>query len=115
MLGPVSNEDEGADSGTGRARALPLVTCACRCRCRCTWWCGGVVSAVRARGLSRGCPHLLQDVWMCLQEVVQGVEEASLDAGHVLLREVGVVLGGSVCARPQQRHEAGCHHVRAEL
>ena len=34
MLGPVSNEDEGAGSGTGRARALSLVTCACRCRCR---------------------------------------------------------------------------------
>ena len=54
MLGPVSNEDEGTDSGTGRARALSLVTCACRCRCRCMWRCGAVVSAVRARGLSRG-------------------------------------------------------------
>ena len=52
---------------------------------------------------------------MRLLEVVQGAEEASLDAGHVFLREVGVVLGGGVGARPQQCHEAGCHHVRAEL
>ena len=28
---------------------------------------------------------------MCLLEVVEGSEEASLDAGHVLLCEVGVV------------------------
>ena len=48
-------------------------------------------------------------------EALEGAEEASLDAGHVLLREVGVVLGGGVWARPQQCHEAGCHHVRAEL
>ena len=52
---------------------------------------------------------------MRLLEVVEGAEEASLDAGHVLLREVGAVLGGSVWARPQQRNEAGCHHVREEL
>ena len=52
---------------------------------------------------------------MCLLEVVEGAEEASLDAGHVLLCEVGVVLGGGVWARPQQCHEAGCHHVWAEL
>ena len=52
---------------------------------------------------------------MRLLEVVEGAEEASLDAGHILLREVGVVLGGGVGARPQQRHEAGCHHVWAEL
>ena len=52
---------------------------------------------------------------MCLLEVVEGAEEASLDAGHVLVCEVGVVLGGGVGARPQQRHEAGCHHVWAEL
>ena len=115
MLGPGSNEDEGAGSGTGRARALSLVTCVCWCRCRCLWPCGGVVSAVRARELSGGCPHLLQDVWVLLLEVVEGAEEASLDAGHVLLREVGVGLGGGVWARPQQRHEAGCHHVGAEL
>ena len=109
MLGPASSENEGAGSGTGRVRALSLVTCACWC------WCGGVVSAVRARGLPGGCPYLLQDVLVCLLEVVEGAEEASLDAGHVLLCEVGVVLGGGVLARPQQRHEAGCHHVRAEL
>ena len=109
MLGPASSENEGAGSGTGLVRALSLVTCACWC------WCGGVVSAVRARGLFRGCPYLLQDVWVPLLEVVEGVEEASLDAWHVLLREVGVVLVGGVWARPQQRHEAGCHHVRAEL
>ena len=52
---------------------------------------------------------------MRLLEVVEGAEEASLDAGHVLLHEVGLVLGGGVWARPQHRHEAGCHHVRAEL
>ena len=115
MLGPVSNENEGAGSGTGRVRALSLVTCACRWRCRCMWRCGGVVLAVWARGLSGGCPPLLQDMWVRLLEVVEGAEEASLDAGHVLLREVGLVLGGVVSARPQQRHEASCHHVRAEL
>ena len=114
MLGPVSNEDEGAGSGTGRARALSLMTCACRCRCRCMWRPGGVVSAVWACGLSGRCPHLLHDVWVRLLEVVEGAEEASLDAGHVL-REVRVVSGGAVWARPQQRHKAGCHHVRAEL
>ena len=52
---------------------------------------------------------------MCLLEVVEGAEEASLDARHVLICEVGVVLRGGVWARPQQRHEAGCHNVRAEL
>ena len=52
---------------------------------------------------------------MRLLEVVDGAEEASLDAGHVLLREVGVVLGGGDWVRSQQRHEAGCHHVRTEL
>ena len=35
---------------------------------------------------------------MCLLEVVEGAEEASLDAGHVVLREFGVVLGGDVTA-----------------
>ena len=70
---------------------------------------------MRARGLSGGCPYLLQDFWVRLLKVVEGVEQASLDAGHVLLREVGVVLGGAGGARSQQRHEAGCHHVWAEL
>ena len=111
----MSNEDEGAGSGTGCVRALYLVTCACWCRCTCIWRSGGLVSAVRARGLPQGCPYLLQDVWVRSLEVVDGAEEASLDAGHVLLREVSVVLGGGVWARPQQRHEDGCHHVRAEL
>ena len=109
MLGPVSSENEVAGSGTGRVRAFSLVPRACWC------WCGGVVSAARARGLPGGSPYLLQDVRVCLLEVVEGLEEASLDAGHVLLCEVGVVLGGGVWARPQQRHEAGCHHVWAEL
>ena len=52
---------------------------------------------------------------MCLLEVVEVAEEASLDAGHVLLCEDGVFLGGGIWAPPQHRHEAGCHHVRAEL
>ena len=52
---------------------------------------------------------------MRLLEVVEGAEEASLHAGHVLLRDMGVVLGGGVWAWPQQRNEAGCHHVRTEL
>ena len=52
---------------------------------------------------------------VCLLEAVEGSKEAPLDAGHVLFREVGVPLGGRVCARPQQGHEAGYHHVRAEL
>ena len=101
MLGPVGSENEGAGSGTGRVRAFSLVIRACWC------WRGGVVSAARARGLPGGRPYLLQDVRVCLLEVVQGLEEASLDAGHVLLCEVGVVLGGGVWARPQQRHDAG--------
>ena len=109
MLGPASSEIEGAGSGTGRVRAFSLVILACWCRC------GVVVSAARGRGLRRGWPYLLQDVRVCLLEVVEGAEEASLDAGHVLLCEVGVVLGGGVRAWPQQRHEAGCHHVWAEL
>ena len=62
-----------------------------------------------------GGVHTCSRMCGCLLEVVEGAEEASLDAGHVLLREVGVVFGGGVWARPQQRHEAGCHHVRAEL
>ena len=88
MLGPVSSENEGAGSGTGRVRAFSLVIRACWC------WRGGVVSAARARGLPGGWPYLLQDVRVCLLEVVEGLEEASLDAGHVLLCEVGVFLGG---------------------
>ena len=75
-----------------------LVTRACWC------WCGGVVSAVRVRGLPGGWPYLLEDVRVCLLEVVEGAEEASLDARHFLLCEVGVVMGGGVWARPQQRH-----------
>ena len=50
---------------------------------------------MRARGLPGECPYLLQDAWVRLLEVVEGAEEASLDAGHVLLREVGVRLGGA--------------------
>ena len=115
MLDPASSENEGAVSGSGRVRALYLVTCVCWCRCGCMWQCGCVVSAVRARGLPGGCPYLLQDALVPLLEVVEGTEEASLDAGHVLPREVGVVLSGGMGARPQQRHEAGCHHVWAEL
>ena len=94
QLGPASSENEGAGSGTGRVRAFSLVTRACWC------WCGGVVPAVRACGLPGGWPYLLQDVRVCLLEVVEGVEEASLDAGHVLLCVVGVDLGWGVWARP---------------
>ena len=85
------------------AGALLLVTCACWCRCRCMWRCGGVVLAVQARGLPGGCPYLLPGVRVRLLEVVEGAEEASLDAGHVLLREVGVDYG-VLGPRPQQRH-----------
>ena len=88
MLGPVSSENEGAGSGTGRVRAFSLVIRACWC------WCGGVFSAARARGLPGGWRYLLQDVQVCLLEVVEVAEEASLDAGHVLLCEVGVALVG---------------------
>ena len=91
MLGPVSNEDEGAGSGDGRVRALSLVICACWCRRTCMWRCCCVVLAVRAHGLPEGRPYLLQDMWVRLLEVVEGAEEALLDAGHILLREVGVV------------------------
>ena len=66
-------------------------------------------------GWSWGCPYLLQDVWVRLLEVVEGAEEASRDTGHVLLREMEVVLVRGIWAWPQQPHEAGCHHVRAEL
>ena len=104
MLGPASSEKEGAVSGSGCVRALSLVTCACWCRCRCMWRCAGLVVAARARGLSGGCPYLLQDVWVRLLEVVEGAEEASLDAGNVLLREVRVVFwwecGGPATAAP---------------
>ena len=53
--------------------------------------------------LSRLCGHVgypggvqicSRKVQVCLLEVVEDAEEASLDAGHVLLCEVGVVLGG---------------------
>ena len=93
MLGPASSKNEGAGSGIGRVRAFSLVIRACWC------WYGGVVSAVRARGLPGGWPYLLQDVRLCLLEVVEGPEEASLDARHVLLCEVGVALGGSGAPR----------------
>ena len=81
--------------------ALVLVWWRCLC-CAGTWVTGGY-------------PYLLQDAWVRLLEVVEGGDEASLDSGHVLLREVGVALGGGVGARRQQPHEAGCHHVRVEL
>ena len=87
MLGRVSSENECAGSGTGRVRAFSLVIRACWC------WCGGVVSVARARGLPGGWPYLLQDVRVCLLEVVEGLQEASLDAGHVLLCEVGGSFG----------------------
>ena len=76
------------------------------------WWrCVGCAGT----WVTGGCRYLLQGAWVRSLEVVEGAEEASLDAGHVLLREMGVVLGWGVWARPQHRHEAVCHHVRAEL
>ena len=58
--------------------------------------------------------HYLQDVWVSLLQAVEGSEEGPLDAEHVLLLEVGVVSDSGVLV-PQQAHEAGCHHERAEL
>ena len=75
---------------------------------------GGVVELSRLRGqvgdLGGGSLQL-QDMWVCLLEAFEGAKEA----GHVVVREVGIALGGGVWARPQQGHEAGCHHVQAEL
>ena len=79
------------------------------------WRRRGVVLDAQGGELSGGGPPQLHDMWVCLLEAVEGAEEAPLDAGHVLLCEVGVVLGGGASAWPQQGHEAACHHVRAEL
>ena len=76
------------------ARTFPGDLRAYRCWCTCTWRCGGIVLAVPVPGLPGGGPPQLQDVWVRLLEVVEGAEVASLDAGHVLLREVGLVLDG---------------------
>ena len=116
MLGPVSNEDEGAGLCTGCVCALSPGTCVVAgAGARVP---GGVVALGRLCGyvgLPGGGPPQLQDVWVRLPEVVKGAEEASLNAGHLLLAEVGVVLVGGVWGRPQKPHEAGCLHVRAEL
>ena len=122
MLGPVGNEDEGAGSGIRRVHALFLMS---RLRAGAgvvggvmcgTCWCSRVVPAARVSGLSEGGgPLQLQEVWVCLLGAVEAAEEASLDAGHVLFHEVGVLLGGGVWVRPEQGHEAGCHHVLAEM
>ena len=78
MLGPVSNEDEGPGSGIGCVRALSLVS---RVRAGAgavggvmcgTWWRSCVASAAQVSGLSWGGPLQLQDVWVCLLEVVKG-------------------------------------------
>ena len=121
MLGPVSNEDEGAGWDIGCVRALSLVSRVLAgagavggVMCG-TWWCSCVVSAARVSELSGVGPHQLQDVRLCLLEVVEGAEQSSLDAGYVLFREVGLALGGGVWDRPQQRHVTACHHVQAEL
>ena len=111
MLGPVSNEDDGVGSGIGCVHALSLVF---RMHAG-VGAVGGVVCGAQVSRLSGGGPLQLQDVWVCNLEVVEGAEEAPLDARHVLLGEVGVVLGRGVWARPQQGHEVGCHHVWAEL
>ena len=103
MLGHVSNEAEGAGSGIGCVRALCLVSSVragagavggVMCGTR---WRSGVVLAARVSGLSAGgAPLQLQDVRVCLLEVVEDAKEALLDAGHVLFREVGVDLGRGV-------------------
>ena len=118
--GLMSKEDERAGSGIGCVRALSLLSCVrvgagTVAGVMCPWWPGGVVSAARVNGFSAGGPLQLQDVLVCLLEIVAGAEEASLDAGHVLFREVGIVFGGGTRAWQQQGHEAGWHHVRAEL
>ena len=82
MLGPVTHEDEGADSGIGFVRAQSLVT---RVRAGAgavggvmcgTWWRSGVISAARVSGLSGRGLLQLHEVWLRLQEVVEGAEEA---------------------------------------
>ena len=77
MLGPVSNEDQVAGSGTGCVRALSPVTCV---RAGADARVCGIVSAVRVRGLCWGGPPQLHEVWVRLLDVVEGAEEASLDA-----------------------------------
>ena len=94
------------------ARAFPGDLRASRSWCTCTSRCGGVARLCGFVGYPGGGSPELQDVWV---QVVEGAEEASLDAGHVLPPEVGLVLAWGVLAQPQQRHKAGCHHVRAEL
>ena len=121
MLAAVGNEDEDAGSSTGCVRALSDVL---RCVLSLVSWVvsfvvrGGVseLSWLRGQvGYSRGGPLQLQDVWVCLLEAFEEAQEAILNSGHVLFVEVGVVLAGGVWARPQQGHEAGCHHVREDL
>ena len=99
MLGPVSNEDDCASSAIGCVRALPRVradAAAVRGVMCGTWWRRSVFLAAWVSGLSGFGQPQLQDVWVCLLEVVEAAEEASLDAGHVLCRDVRVVFGGSV-------------------
>ena len=69
MLGPVSNEDEGAGAGTGCVRALSLVTCLSAGAGADV--CGGVVA------LSRLCGHL---------GYPGGVDRSSRTCGCVSLR-----------------------------
>ena len=116
MPGPVSNEDTEAGSGIGCVRALSLVPCLRACVG--AGVCGVAVALSRLCGYvgyPGGGPPQIQDVWVRLLQVVEGAEEASLAAWHVLLREMGVVSGRGVWAGRQQCYDAGCHHVRAEL
>ena len=61
---------------SGVCARFPLVIRACWC------WRGGVVSAAQARGLPGGRPYLLQDVRVCLLEVVEGLAESARSPGH---------------------------------
>ena len=121
LLIPVGNEGEGAGSGIRRVGVLSLASCvragagAVRGVMCGVWWRRGAVLDARVGELPGVGPLQLQDVWVWLLEALEASEEAPLDAGFVLFCEVVVVLGGGVLAWPQQGHEAGCHHERAEL
>ena len=93
---------------------FPLRRGPCRVWCAVvSWGCHGLWACELCLG-GGGGGMLLQGLWVCLMEVVDGAEEGPLDSRHVVLRLVGVVLGGGVVG-PEQLQEAGRHHERAEL